>query len=88
MGLVLCAGRNARVVRYALGNTAQPMAVSTYTYDTLPVAEQQALPAADEVAGALDTPVEYQGRQLTLAEYIDRIELERRADPGNQHEGL
>ena len=29
-------------VRYPLGNTAQPMAVSTYTYDTLPPAEQRA----------------------------------------------
>jgi hypothetical protein len=57
VGLLLCADRNKRVVRYSLGNTAQPMAVSTYTYDTLPPAEQWAPPAADEVAAALDTPV-------------------------------
>ncbi len=31
-----------------------PMAVSTYTYENLPPAEQQALPDADEIAVALD----------------------------------
>jgi predicted nuclease of restriction endonuclease-like (RecB) superfamily len=81
VGLLLCADRNERVVRYSLGSTAQPMAVSTYTYDTLPPAEQQALPAADEVAAALDTPVQVHGQQLSLAEYIARLERQRNAAP-------
>ncbi|RBY83556.1 DUF1016 domain-containing protein [Geodermatophilus sp. TF02-6] len=81
VGLLLCADRNERVVRYSLGNTAQPMAVSTYTYDTLPPAEQQALPAADEVAAALDTPVQVHGQQLSLAEHIERLEQQRSAAP-------
>jgi nuclease YhcG-like protein len=81
VGLLLCADRNERVVRYSLGNTAQPMAVSTYTYDTLPPAEQRALPAADEVAAALDTPVQVHGHQLSLAEYIERLEQQRNAVP-------
>jgi hypothetical protein len=62
-----------------LGNTAQPMAVSTYTYDTLPPAEQRALPAADEVAAALDSPVRVHGQQLSLAEYIERLQQQRNA---------
>ena len=69
------------MARYSLGNTAQPMAVSAYTYDTLPPAEQQALPTADEVAAALDTPVQVLGQQLSLAEHIERLEQERNAAP-------
>nr|WP_306740065.1 hypothetical protein [Arthrobacter sp. B0490] len=30
------------------------MAVSTYTYENLPAAEQRALPAADDLAAAFD----------------------------------
>ncbi|GAA4266597.1 hypothetical protein GCM10022256_22090 [Frondihabitans peucedani] len=30
------------------------MAVSSYTYDTLPEAEQQALPTVEQIAAALD----------------------------------
>ncbi|MGI9158043.1 MAG: hypothetical protein ACR2FG_15660 [Marmoricola sp.] len=62
------------------------MAVSTYTYDTLPPAERQALPAAAEVAGALDAPVQYHGQQLTLAEYLEQLAVERFAQPGNHDE--
>ena len=74
--MLLCADRNDRVVRYSLGATPQALAVSTYTYDSLPAAERRALPAAADVAAALDAPLRYQGQQLTLAEYIQRIARE------------
>ena len=44
----------AHTVRYALGGAASPMAVSSYTYDTLPAAEQQALPTVEQLSAALD----------------------------------
>lgn len=53
VGILLCTDRNEAVVRYALGGTPHPVAVSTYTYDTLPAAERQALPSADALAAAL-----------------------------------
>ncbi|WP_370558454.1 PDDEXK nuclease domain-containing protein [Leifsonia xyli] len=52
-GILLCTDRNEAVVRYSLGGTDQPVAVSTYTYDALPTAEQQALPSADTLTAAL-----------------------------------
>jgi hypothetical protein len=81
VGLPLCADRNERVVRYTRGNTAQAMAVSAYTYDTAAPAEQGALPTADEVAAALDTPGQVHGQQPSLAEHIERLEQERNAAP-------
>jgi predicted nuclease of restriction endonuclease-like (RecB) superfamily len=39
VGILMCAGRNDTVVRYALSGAAQPMAVAGYTYDALPPAE-------------------------------------------------
>jgi predicted nuclease of restriction endonuclease-like (RecB) superfamily len=53
VGLLLCADRNDTVVRYSLGATNAPVAVASYTYDDLPAAEKQALPAADDVARAM-----------------------------------
>jgi predicted nuclease of restriction endonuclease-like (RecB) superfamily len=53
VGILLCTDRNEAVVRYSLGATPQPVAVSTYTYDTLPSAEKQALPSADTLTAAL-----------------------------------
>lgn len=44
VGILVCADRNERVVRYALRAAAAPMAVATYTYDKLPAAEKDALP--------------------------------------------
>ena len=53
VGLLLCATRNERTVRYALSRTTSPMAVAGYRYSELPAAEQAALPAeADLVAAA------------------------------------
>lgn len=41
--ILLCAGRNERVVRYALRAAAAPMSMATYTYDKVPAAERGAL---------------------------------------------
>lgn len=54
VGILICGSRNEHTVRYALNQSNTPMAVSTYTYETLPPAEQQALPDAEEIAAALD----------------------------------
>lgn len=53
VGILLCSGRNEQVVRYALGRSTAPMAVSTYTYETLPANEQAALPPAHAITAAL-----------------------------------
>jgi predicted nuclease of restriction endonuclease-like (RecB) superfamily len=54
VGILICGSRNEHTVRYALGQASAPMAVSTYTYETLPAAEQQALPDAEQIIAALD----------------------------------
>ena len=54
VGILICGSRNDHTVRYALNQSNAAMAVSTYTYDSLPVEEQQALPDEDELAAALD----------------------------------
>jgi len=53
VGILICGDRNDHTVRYALGRSGSPLAVSTYTYDSLPSAEKNALPDADELAAAL-----------------------------------
>lgn len=53
VGILLCSGRNEQVVRYALGRSTAPMAVSTYTYESLPAEEKAALPAAETLTAAL-----------------------------------
>jgi YhcG PDDEXK nuclease domain len=55
VGLLLCADRNHRTVRYALGALRAPLAVATYTYDTLPPDEQAALPPDAQVISAITT---------------------------------
>jgi predicted nuclease of restriction endonuclease-like (RecB) superfamily len=54
VGILICGSRNEHTVRYALGQASAPLAVSTYTYETLPPAEQQALPPAEHIIAALD----------------------------------
>jgi len=54
VGILICGSRNERTVRYALGQSSAPMAVSSYTYDTLPADEQDALPTVSQIAAALD----------------------------------
>jgi|GEM_PF-4081332 hypothetical protein len=82
IGLLLCADRNERVVRYALGGSSQPLAGSTYTFDSyantrpyeaLSPAERAALPAAAELEAALGALMEVHGRQVTLAEYLEQL---------------
>lgn len=54
MGILICGSKNDHTVRYALSRSESPMAVSAYTYENLPAAEQRALPAADEPTAAFD----------------------------------
>ncbi|WP_298255526.1 YhcG family protein [uncultured Arthrobacter sp.] len=54
VGILICGSKNEHTVRYALGRADSPMAVSTYTYDSLPPAEKDALPRADELSAAFD----------------------------------
>ena len=70
VGLLLCADRNESTVRYSLGAVHAPMAVATYTYDTLPADERAALPSDTDVMSALDTPVSVGDRHLTLTELL------------------
>ncbi|ABS04032.1 protein of unknown function DUF1016 [Kineococcus radiotolerans SRS30216 = ATCC BAA-149] len=44
VGILLCKDRDEHVVRYALAGAPAPMAVATYTYDTLPPDQQASLP--------------------------------------------
>ena len=61
VGILICGDRNDHTVRYALGRSGSPMAVSTYTYDSLPPSEKNALPDADELAAALGWEGEARG---------------------------
>lgn len=54
IGILICGAKNDRSVRYSLGRSTSPMAVSAYTYDNLPPAEQQALPDEGHIVAALD----------------------------------
>lgn len=56
VGILVCGSRNERTVRYALSRSNTPMAISTYTYETLPPEERQALLGASKIAAALDWP--------------------------------
>ncbi len=76
VGILMCADRNDTVVRYALSGAAQPMAVAGYTYNALPPAERAALPSDARVAAALQAPVDVDGRQMTLAEYLESVGAE------------
>jgi len=55
IGLLLVAGRNEQIVRYALSGASAPLAVADYTYDSLPPDARAALPPADQLTAALDT---------------------------------
>lgn len=79
----MCADRNDTVVRYALSAAAQPMAVADDTYDALPANEKSALPSDARVASALEAPVDVDGRQMTLAEYLESVGAEPWTGPGD-----
>ncbi|WP_345147947.1 PDDEXK nuclease domain-containing protein [Arthrobacter ginkgonis] len=53
VGILVCGSRNEHTVRYALNQADAPMAVSTFTYATLPAAERAALPSEDDLTAAL-----------------------------------
>lgn len=57
VGLLLCASRNERTVRYSLARTTSPMAIAGYQYTELPAAEQAALPDEAELVEAVDEAI-------------------------------
>jgi len=70
VGILLCAGRNERIVRYALSGASAPMAVAGYTYDPLPAEERAALPNAADLTAALDSTLDTQGAPSYLDDYL------------------
>lgn len=56
VGILVCSDRNEHTVRYSLRRTDTPMAISTYSYDSLPADERTALPNAAQLTEGLDWP--------------------------------
>ena len=54
VGILVYGSKNDRTVRYILDRSTSPMAVSEYTYESLPEPEKAALPDADELAAAFN----------------------------------
>lgn len=54
VGILICGSKNEHSVRYALGRSSSPMAIATYTYDELPAADRDLVPAEEELTAALD----------------------------------
>jgi predicted nuclease of restriction endonuclease-like (RecB) superfamily len=54
VGILVCGSRNDRTVRYALDGSAQPLTVTSYTYEALPVDEQATLPSPAAITVALE----------------------------------
>jgi len=52
IGILLCTDRNDAVVRYSLASVTAPLAVATYTYDTLPPAARHDVPTDTELGKA------------------------------------
>jgi len=52
VGILLCTSSTENTVKYALRAANAPMAVATYTYDTLPPAEKAALPPVEAITHA------------------------------------
>lgn len=55
VGILICGSKNDHTVRYALGRSTSPMAVSAYTYDELPASDRNLVPAEDQLTAALDS---------------------------------
>ncbi|MEA5455468.1 PDDEXK nuclease domain-containing protein [Sinomonas sp. JGH33] len=53
VGILVCGSKNDRTVRYALDGSTQPLAVTSYTYETLPAEEKAALPSPAAITAAL-----------------------------------
>jgi hypothetical protein len=54
VGILVCGSKHDPTVRYALDGSSQPVAVTSYTYDTLPVEERAALPSPAAITAALE----------------------------------
>jgi predicted nuclease of restriction endonuclease-like (RecB) superfamily len=54
VGILVCGSKNDRTVRYALDGSAQPLTVTSYTYEALPVDEQATLPSPEAITAALE----------------------------------
>ncbi|MGO2035984.1 MAG: PDDEXK nuclease domain-containing protein [Brevibacterium sp.] len=57
VGILLVSDKNEAVVRYALSGSNRPLAISSYTYDSLPAEEKDSLPAAEKLRNALNVPI-------------------------------
>jgi hypothetical protein len=53
LGLLQCASKNERTVRYALSGTTSSMAVAGYHYTELPAVEQAVMPSEAEMFDVL-----------------------------------
>jgi predicted nuclease of restriction endonuclease-like (RecB) superfamily len=54
VGILVCGSKHDPTVRYALDGSSQPIAVTSYTYDTLPAKEREALPSPAAITAALE----------------------------------
>lgn len=57
VGILVCGSKHEPTVRYALDGSSQPVAVTSYTYDTLPPEEREALPSPEAITAALEQHV-------------------------------
>lgn len=76
MGILLCAGRNDNVVRYALAGSTAPLAAADYTYDALPLAARAAIPTETDLTEAADA---------VLDQFIANAELPVGNNNGPEH---
>ena len=54
VGILICGSKNDHTVRYSLGRSTSPMAVSAYTYEQLPDQDKAMVPGEDQLTAALD----------------------------------
>ena len=74
IGILMCASRNDSVVRYSLAGATSPMAVASYTYDTLPEAVRELVPTDEQFGTAIDVTF------ADTASGTESLEIER--NPG------
>ncbi len=65
IGILLCAGRNDNVVRYALASATAPLAVANYTYDALPPAIREAVPSTEQLGRAVRATLSGEGTLMS-----------------------
>jgi predicted nuclease of restriction endonuclease-like (RecB) superfamily len=61
VGLLLCASRNERTVRYALARSTSPLAVAGFRYNELPLEEQVALPVEADLVRIVEEALDAEG---------------------------